>query len=87
MTDVDPGFRFTGQKFPEGALVEKGDCAGLCKRRAVDVVHAATGPTYRTAIDQNLCAECMGDFVAGAPYVGGDIYVECDDGLYREVRS
>jgi hypothetical protein len=77
----------TGQRFPAGATVKLGTCAGLCRRTGVDVVSARVGPTYRQAKDMPLCAECLGDFVTGAPVMGVHVYALTDDFLYHEIRG
>lgn len=80
-------FPDTGQPFPAGAATEVGQCDGLCGRSEVEVTAARIGPSWRLAVQEHLCAECLADFVVGAPVVGGHVYAECTDGLFREIQS
>lgn len=53
------------QPFPDGASVRLGYCAGaFCRdeRKGGEVVRCRVGPTWRTALDIELCADCLADF-------------------------
>jgi hypothetical protein len=76
------------QKFPAGAVVRAGECqAPYCLDRRADVVPAMCGATYRTALNMDLCAECLADFAAGAPVIPAHVYALATDGLYHEVKA
>jgi hypothetical protein len=77
----------SSQSFPDGADVFIGDCDGLCHRLAVHIAYARIGPSWRQAIDVHLCAECLADYVIGAPMVNGHVYAMATDGLYRELKG
>jgi hypothetical protein len=75
------------QQFPRHAATFMAECAGLCKRRNVEVVSARVGLTWRQAIEFHMCAECLAEFVTGAEAMGGHVYVQALDGLFHEVRA
>jgi hypothetical protein len=61
----------SGQPFPAGAVILRGQCDGVYCRdlhRTDDVVDAMVGPSYRQAQAMSLCADCLADF-AVAPKV------------------
>jgi hypothetical protein len=84
--DGEPA-RETGQKFPAGAKVETGNCDGLCRRRQLEVAPTRLGPNFRLALEYRYCAECLADYILGAPVMGGHVYVLADDGLFHEVMA
>lgn len=76
----------SGQGFPEGLRVEPGRCDQCGADR--DLVRCELRILGVTVEQRRVCAECLADFVAGAPSVpGASIWPETLTGEYHEVRG
>ena len=79
------------QPFPLGAAVKDGFCDGVyCFMHPAEVlvVEARVGSSWRTALDMDLCANCLADFVVGGTVItNAHIYALALDGLFHEVKG
>ena len=81
----------TAQFFPEGASVRQGFCDGVyCFRLTtkVDVVPAGIGPSWHQAVEMDLCASCLANFIVGGVLIeSAHIFALALDGFYRECKG
>jgi hypothetical protein len=70
----------TGAVFPQGCLVAFGDCENCTRGYGVVVPVTLVMLGVELVTEQDMCAECLNDFVAGAADVG-HVYVDTPKGM------